>query len=179
MSEYEKYSLVISCVSAVIALGALFYAGFQLRGLKEQTERSAEANLLSAESNNFAALMAVLELENSVASARVRVSEGAARLSSVDRDADPKAFEFATLIYQEAVEQYLNATDRLCSCIIRGFVDEETYRKDYRFWFAEIVKAYASSFGADTRHPNILKVHQAWQDDRPVCPKPPKQRTVA
>jgi len=79
---------------------------------------------------------------------------------------DGVALKFAQLRYDERKEQYLNAADRLCACIVRGEVDENQYRQDYRPWIGEIVKQHADKLGPDTRHRNIMKIHNAWSEDK-------------
>jgi len=123
-----------------------------------QLARMAEANRLSN-------AMAVVSLEEMLRAARKDLAT--VSLSIVANENTPgHDFAHDKLVMEERIEQYLNVADRLCSYIRRGYIDEATYRQDYRQFIAEIVKQYTNYFGADTRHPNILYVHRAWSEDR-------------
>ena len=161
MDTFQIWTLIIMGTGVVVALVGVLVAYCRLGEMAKSSRESAKSNKISS-------LMAVLELEHAVAAARFRVVEATIRIGELGKTPDKKAVEFAELLYNEASEQYLNAADRLCSCIIRGFVDEDVYRRDYRLWIAELVKKYKNDLGPDTRHSNVLKVHQAWSDDKPA-----------
>lgn len=166
MTTFEILQVVIGAGMLVVTGIALVVAIGQLRAASGQLQAIATASQLSARANQNSNILAVIALESSIADARYHYTESVARLASLPTPPDPKALEFATAIYEAAGEQYLNAADRLCACIIRGQVDEVVYRRDYRPWIAEIVKGFAKEFGAGTRHQNILTVHRAWSDDK-------------
>ena len=147
-------------IIAVTAIGSLGTAAGALLVWRQLTAMVAEQRI--------SALMAVLTLEESISRARGELSDAAAEAARIanDQSMNDVSLKIAKARYEEKTEQYLNTMDRLCACIVRGLVDEETYRQDYRPGLAEIVKQHAQRFGPDTRHRNILKVHQAWSEDR-------------
>lgn len=156
MSNYETWALTIS---AGVLISGVVFAGFQLRQLVLSSRQTAEAN-------KIANLMAVIDLERSIAEARYRIAAAVARLGECPQDPEDRDFKIAKALYAEAKEQYLNVSDRLCSCIIRGLVDEEIYRRDYRQWVVETVAQHREQLGPDTRHRNILEVHEKWSEDK-------------
>ncbi len=164
MTYFEWIQVVLQAGMLGAAGWALIIARGQLKSASSQLKEMAEASKASARANENANIMAVLALESSIADARYHLIESAAKLNQYEDD--EKAFEFAQAVYEAAGEQYLNATDRLCACIIRKQVDEQVYRRDYRLWVAEIVDKYQSELGPGTRHQNILTVHKAWSDDK-------------
>lgn len=130
-----------------------------------QLGRMAEANRTMAEANKLANAMAVVAIEEALRSARAEVA--AASLAVLAKGSDPKHdLEPERLALEEKTERYLNVFDRLCSYIRRGYIDEATYRQDYRRGIAETVEQHRDKFGPDTRHPNILHVNGAWREDR-------------
>lgn len=176
MSPYEIAQVIIASLMVVLAV---IGAGLGLRQLgvaNRQLTELADAGRHSIRANQNANIMAVVALEAAVADARERVASAATRVAGLATSTEPTMVELVGALYDEAVEQYLNATDRLCSCIIRGVVDECVYRRDYQAWVAEIVKKHEKHLGAATRHANILRVHEAWRDDRkaldPSIPTP-------
>lgn len=194
MSTFEVLSLVAMFLGVLVAAAGVIYAGRQLKRSADANvlsaaanEKSAEANAqsavanqLGAEANELAAqanknanLVTVLTMENSLWSARLRVAEAATqqmdaarRHKEEDSETSDQLLKNAQLVYDEAKEQYLNVLDRLCACIVRGFVDEEVYRRDYRELIAETIRDHAPAFQVGTRHYNVVTVHEAWRDDR-------------
>ncbi len=164
MTEAEKYGLLLSLAELLVGGTGLGLVFGQLREMKNSLRVGVEANKTSN-------LMAVLALEEGLARSRAELSD-AAREAALIADEESEAadettgLKLAKLRYDEKKEQYLNAADRLCACIIRGYVDEETYRQDYRPAIAEIVSQHRDRLGPDTRHRNILKVNDAWAQDK-------------
>jgi hypothetical protein len=159
MTAYEWTRIALESGLLLTGGVGVYIAAKQLTSIAESSRHSVRAN----QNANF---MAVIALESALADARKGTVEAAARVAGLGDNPDKQAVEFAGMMLQEAEEQYLNVTDRLCCCIIRGQVDETIYRRDYRPWIAEIVTKFRSELGSDTRHPNILKVHAAWSDDK-------------
>jgi hypothetical protein len=154
MSTAEMLIVIVTALGSLGTAGGAFLVWGQLKTMVEQSR--------------LAALMAVLTLEESIARARSEMSAAATEAGKLasDKMADIRLVELANARYDEKIEQYLNATDRLCACLVRKLVDEATYRQDYRQGLVDIVSHHAKRFGADTRHRNILKVHQAWSEDK-------------
>lgn len=161
----------IAAFAAVFSLGQLAVAAWALQVIRKQLKRMADANEIAAgasksaaDAASLSAAMAVVQLEQSVAASRDALATLSADIHAKKDDA---AFmEAAAMRHPELLEQYLNNTDRLCSYIIRGFIDEDNYREDYRNWLTETVRDYKDRFGADCRHRNILNVHHAWAEGR-------------
>lgn len=157
MTNYELASTVIAGLQALTALVGLVLVVGQLQKLAEQNKIAADAASLSA-------AMAVVQLEQAVATSRDQLAAFAAEMH--ERKDDQGFMDAAVLRLPELIEQYLNNADRLCSYLIRGYIDEENYREDFRTWLAEMIRDYKDRFGPDSRHRNILRVHQAWADGK-------------
>ena len=145
--------LFVAFLGILVAAAGVWVANKQL-GRAVDSIREAVA------ANRTASLMAVLSIEQLVADARVRFEDANHQLRI-----DPTSA--ATIELQEARrEQFLNAVDRLCACIRKGYVDEDEYKADYRDMVFEIVATYPALFAADTDHRHIKHVHDAWKDER-------------
>ena len=160
-------------IQALIGFAGLLIGGVSARYIYQQLCRMAEANQQMIEANKIANAMNVITLEQAIADTRAELAEVAQQIASFGAtgqlsEKETATFQAAKLRLQERLEQYLNFVDRLCSYIVRGLIDEEDYRQDYRPWLAETVQKYKDRFGPDTRHRNILKAHQAWSEDKSV-----------
>lgn len=158
-----------NCLTLLVRGASLIVAILAALGLYKQIKHAAESLKTSS-------LMAVLALEDALAQrrsdlaeAQVEVARFAHEMDSMTPDAKSAAQALLNILQlraSERLEQYLNTLDRLCACIVRGNVDEEIYRQDYRGGVQDIVNGHADRFGANTRHPNVVKVHVAWRDDK-------------
>lgn len=145
--------LWIQGAGVVVAAAGLYY-------LARQVKKAADANRTSN-------VMLILTLEQTVSANREKLATAAVKMKdAADRKSPDAEIETARLAYEERIEEYLNSVDRLCACIVRKYVDEEEYRKDYRNGIMDIVKQHKNKLGPDTRHRNILKVHAAWSEDK-------------
>jgi hypothetical protein len=159
---YNLYSCLISAVGLTVAILAAIAVYRQIRQASQSLATSS--------------LMAVLGLEEALGRSRAEYSDSLVEASRFRAETEklPEASRksqepfFAILQHRiaEKLEQYLNALDRLCACIVRGDVNEERYRQDYRAGIQDVMDSHADLLGANTRHPNVVKVHQAWQVDR-------------
>ena len=151
MTDYQIWTLVMKGIGIALTIGGLGFAGYQLLNAAKAYENSN--------------LMTVVTLEAQLAGARYRVAEVMDRIASIDKN-NTEDIKLAKLFYDEAVEQYLNVADRICSCFVRGFVKEEIFRKDFRPWVEETTVKFQDKLGPGTRHANIVKVKEAWADDK-------------
>jgi len=161
-----------------IALGGAFATGVgslvSMVGVivvYRQLRRMVEANSTMAEANKLANAMAVVAIEEAIRSARAELAAAAMAVLR-KKSAPDQDYEIERLSLEEKTERYLNVLDRLCSYIRRGYIDEETYRQDYRRGIAETIEQHRDKFGPDTRHPNVLHVNDAWRRDRSARDRP-------
>ena len=159
---YNFYSCLISLGGLVVAIVAALFVYRQIRQ--------------AAKSLSTSSLMAVLALEEAIGRSRAEYSDALieaarfkAELDKLQANSRQSGEPFLAILNHrigEKLEQHLNALDRLCACIVRGDVDEERYRQDYRGGIQDAMDGHPELLGANTRHPNIVKVHDAWRSDR-------------
>ncbi|HEX5753712.1 MAG TPA: hypothetical protein VFZ09_46410 [Archangium sp.] len=161
----EEIGLYIQAVSAFSAVGALVFTGLQLKGVADSARTGAEASRISS-------LMAVLQLEEGIRSARRRWAEAAGqamKIANAVKSANPPSddeINGAKALLAESAEEYLNTMDRLCACIVRGLVNEDVYRRDFRNWIDETVREFPDDFRAGTRYFHVLRCHNQWKDEK-------------
>jgi len=178
VSDYELAQIILGSGMLLVTGAAVGVAYCQLKAANKQLEGIATASKQTARANQISNVMAVIQLESSIAEARYHYTEALARFATLGDTPDPKALDFAKAIKAAAEEQYLNTVDRLCTCIIRRQVDEEVYRRDYRKLICtDLVKDFKEYLGVGTRYPNIVAVQQAWDNDKSAVDptiKPPE-----
>lgn len=181
ITAYEVGSLIISGISVLVAGGGLYFVYCQLEAMVKSIKVAIENNKLALESNKNANLMTVLALEGLIAESRAELATALAQMAliideekrtHVAGSEKTVAFSIAELRVKERKEQYLNALDRLCACIIRGYIDEKQYRQDYRGGIADAMRDHGELLGNNTRHLNIVTVHIAWSKDEFVYKAP-------
>jgi len=65
---------------------------------------------------------------------------------------------------KDRTESYLNAVERLCFCIHRGYFPEKEWRAEYREWIATDIEDHEEFFGASTSYTHMVKLHEMWRD---------------
>jgi len=156
MTDYETQSLQIATDTYhvywwadVIAVGALvaaivggFFAFLTLSKIAQQLE-SAKWN-------------ALLSFEQDMNARRQRFSDITQKVIF-----SPEEYQTS---YEEAKESYLNAIERLASCILKGQFPEAEMKTSYRGYIASTIKEFEDRFRAGTDYPRILELHQKWRD---------------
>ena len=185
MSHFEQMSLWIFGAQALFMLGALLVAVgafFVARGQLTQLVRQVEAGnqavnavseqiKLAVDANRISRLESLLTMESNIVERRLELGEagiklaelGAKEKAGTGADLKPE-FAIAQLRYNEAAELYLNALDRLCFCLLKGHLDQEELRADYRNAINTTVKDFREKLGPGTPHRNLIKVYESWAD---------------
>lgn len=60
-----------------------------------------------------------------------------------------------------AVQNYLNALDRLCACVLRGLFDEDHAKDDYQEFISGAIATYAGEITSDKRR-NVYALAVRW-----------------
>lgn len=124
---------------------------------RQALQRSADANEHAAEAGDVSQLMVVLQIENQLAEARLKLIE-----TRIEMGMDESQLELGLKALQE---HYLNALDRFCHCVRLGLVEETTYRKDYRTRVTDALKEHPQFFGESSPFQHIKSVNAAWAGD--------------
>lgn len=73
-------------------------------------------------------------------------------------------FDSLVLKFNDAKQMYLNGLDRLCFCVLKGLLQENDMRLEYRDTIKSAIKDFSDDFGPGTSYRNITKVYENWAD---------------
>lgn len=149
----------IALGGVIVSAGGLAFIWWQVR----QTNVSLK----------LANLGTVLTIERNLADARELFTQAIAEHNKVrdkeEEGSDPFMHSKSAMLARR--ENYLNAMDRLCACIIRKLIPEKEAKMDYMQNVIDTVKAHSDMFGPDCRHTNIKKVRDRWYDQKSAVEK--------
>lgn len=154
----------ISFLSFLIASIALCFAYKQIRQVNLQL-----LNINDTFRNST--LMTVLELENELIRRKVAWDSTSFELRQYSIEIEIKKVKFngdlLELIDDKekiALENYLNALDRFCYCIIHNYISDRDWKTEYRDVVFEIVDNKPEKFGVNSRFKNTIKIYKKWKD---------------
>jgi hypothetical protein len=147
----EWVNAVAALAAVLVALYGVWVAKKQLGGLREALRTDS--------------LMAVLTIESELAGRQETCSEISMLIRRLNAQKNFDQVEMGILKSRlaEAVESWLNALERLCFCINKGYVTEKGWRAEYRKYIEDAISSHEPLFRADTRYPNTLHIHKKWQ----------------
>ncbi len=132
----------------MLAIVAVFIAYHQLKKLNKQKD--------------IGIVMAVLETEREMNVAKKELDESALSIRKRNQVA-PGMSEEETEIYKDqiniGIENLLNSIDRLAFLILKGYIPEEIWKREYRELIANTVREYEDKLGAGTYWHNIVDLH--------------------
>ncbi|MBI1282547.1 MAG: hypothetical protein GC179_30755 [Anaerolineaceae bacterium] len=174
MTCYEKWQLLLSGVTLLIASISAYVGLSSLRSLIEQIKEAAESNRLNR-------LDALLSIETTLYENRRNFSDIGLKLGEIGDELTKlknnkstakkeisdkqKQFDNIKLRYDEYAQLYLNSLDRLCFCFLNNLLNEEEYRPEYRNYINETVNQFGDIFSkANCPYRNIKKIYDKWAD---------------
>ena len=158
MSTFETITVIVGTL-ALCATGVLaYYAHKQLKEIAASAKEAAKAN-------TTATLATVVQIEGIIGERLKRIDEVSSVIqknASKSLSDEEKAAEKSN--FDGAVQNYLNAMDRLCACFLHGTIPEEFYKQDYVEQIPRTVSTYERYFGgANDHYHNILTLRNKWR----------------
>lgn len=140
---------VLAAIAAVVGVAV---AWVQLRGIKQ--------------SLNMSSLMAVLEIETQMNERKVHFDQCSAAVKQGRLDAlSNDAMLIRASLFESAKENYFNAMDRLCYCILRGYLEDKDWRAEYRDAIHNVIKGFPDNFNEASPFRNIKQLNSKWQSE--------------
>lgn len=139
--------------AALFAGAGVAVAWFQLNGIKKSLKTSS--------------LMAVLEIEAQVNERKVFLDKCASDIRHLENK-DPKDLEELKIgadLFECAKENYFNAMDRLCFCILRGYLKDKDWRAEYRNAVKNLIDKNPQAFDEASGFRNIKELNKKWQSE--------------
>ena len=84
------------------------------------------------------------------------------RLASIAKDAN-EILEVKRDLYSSAKQEYFNTLDRLCFCILKGYVQDKDWRAEYREVLRQTIARHEKDFLAASPYRNIITLSDKWQ----------------
>lgn len=108
------------------------------------------------------AVKLVLELENRVNKYKSVLDSKNFKIKEIlDKSKkNEKSLEILTQARNIAKEDYFNALDRLCFCLVKGYLPEAEWKIEYKDMIINVVEKNADMFALNSPHTNIKKVYE-------------------
>lgn len=138
-------------VAALAAIAGVAIAYWQLSNLNKTLRMNA--------------LTIVLQLESEMNARKQRLEEYAAqlRIEACGEKPNDKLIEILSDELNGYLENWLNSSDRLAFCILKGYLEERDWKTDYRQYFADMVRSHEDSFGPSSIYTNVIDLNNKWK----------------
>jgi cell division protein FtsL len=143
----EWVTAIATTVGVGVGLAALIFAACQLFEVQKQLKVSNLTNILSLE----AEINDRKETVDDISQKIVEIGTAA--------QADTSSLEKRL---EAAVENWLNAVDRLCFCVRKNLFPEKEWKIEYRDYIISLVRENESKFGPGSRYTNIKYINDKW-----------------
>ena len=153
----EWVSALATVVSALAALCTVAVALYAIVVAKEQL-----IEIRNTLRNDV--LMTVLSIESELAARKAKCDETSIELERLlaQTNLNQAEVKFLSKSMELAVENWLNALERLCFCINKSYVSGKSWRAEYQKYIEEAVENNQHLFGAATRYKNIKDLYERW-----------------
>ena len=150
ISYWDIASTIANCVIACATLLALWIAYSQLTNLNETLKMNG--------------LTAIISLESEMNERKESLDRLSAQIQqlAITNPSDEAGAGIMDGLLQGALQNYLNAADRLAFCIKGGYFPEREWRTEYREYFSNIIRSRPDKFGPGTPYRNLLDLNHKW-----------------
>jgi len=116
-------------------------------------------------SYRLSSLMAVLDQEKELKSRKTKMDDIAFTIRELNMPSQTSALQIQILNskLEIAIENYLNAIDRLAFCIIKDYFPERSWRREYRGLFNDVAQTFPEKFGFNSPYINFIDLQNNWR----------------
>jgi len=164
ISTVDWINAICSIISLLIAIGALYFAFSQIKQMSSQLKNMNDTFRNST-------LMTVLELENELIRRKVSWDDASFELREYHIGLEKKEKPNKNVVellqdkYGTSFENYLNALDRFCYCVLHNYISDRDWKTEYRDVVFDIVRNNPEEFKVNTRFRNTIKIYEKWKDE--------------
>ena len=145
ITSWEVMSVIVSVIAAIFSIGLFVVAFIQLRNLVK---------------NN--SLKTILDLEAELHQRQSKMADISSRIRVAKISSQDTLIEIYFDDLEAAEEIYYNALDRICYCILKGYLKDRDWKLEYQSLIRETIYSNKSAFGPDSSYTNIMVVHKKW-----------------
>lgn len=159
MRKGQKMQMFFNIVSVISSVFSVLLAFCALKVAKEQLGKIIENQKIDA-------LKIVLEIEAEMNLRKCRFDEASLNIlkASKNKDGtDKQGLEDLEAYFNTTKENYFNIVDRFCYCIEKKYIDDLSWRVEYRNYIKQIVEAYPEDFNSATSYRHIKRINDEWQ----------------
>ena len=163
MKPDEISAIADSIVAVTAVVGAYF--GVKQLGILAAEQRAATHELRLTQINTrLNWLNSVVEIEKLIAECKRNFDQCSTQVQVAQaEEKKPEELKAICAVFECAKEDYLNAVERLCFCLLKGYVPEENWAAEYRNYLLNIIKQFPHAFGPASPYTNIKDLHEQWQ----------------
>lgn len=160
----EWTSAIADIVTSAATVALLFVALNQLSKLNDSLKTASDSLISSKESNRLTNLIAILDHEAEITKRKSKLSGVAFEIQEYNLR-NPQPDDMTQILFSKhntAIEDYLNAIDRLAYCILNDYFQEKEWKREYRGLILSIVKDYEDWLGPSSAYVNLIDLHAQW-----------------
>ena len=147
---------IIIALSSLLSVVLAFYA---VKVAKGQLNKIIENQKIDA-------LKIVLEIEAEMNARKSKLDDAASCFMEEKKkqgSSNNQNLTISEMRFKTAKENYFNIVDRFCYCIEKKYIDDLSWRVEYRNYIKNIVDAYPEDFNASTSYRHIANINNEWQ----------------
>lgn len=153
-------SAIASAFTAVISVIIAFFS------LKKSNEAIAKNNDARKVSEKISEVMMVLEIESQMNERKSAWDESTLNMVKAEKKGESEDIMEVIISYHKTTkENYFNALDRMCFCVLKGYLEEKDWKTEYRSLLQNTIKECEGDFGEASPYRNIKKLNNKWQSE--------------
>ncbi|MCL2845714.1 MAG: hypothetical protein FWE23_09765 [Chitinivibrionia bacterium] len=137
-------------ITAVVGIIGVFIAIYQLSQANKQLKSTTLTNVLSLEAEMNNRKERLDSLNHDVEIERL----------NADRELSPEYWNIYEKRINAAVDSWLDAVNRLCFCIKKGYLTEKEWKAEYRNLITGVVEDFEDKFGEASEYTNIIDLNR-------------------
>jgi hypothetical protein len=124
-----------------------FVAVFQLRNIVRTNE-----------------IKMVLDIESELHSRKTKIDETSSKIRVAGDQNNHSLVEIYDDDLEAFKESYFNALDRFCYCILKDYLKDRDWKKEYGDLIRTTVRENEGHFGTGTYYKNLKKIYEKWNN---------------
>ena len=141
----DKINCLSYAVEALFTMLIFFVAVVQLRNL-------VRTNTIKM----------VLDIESELHSRKTNIDETSSKIRVAGEDQKSALVEIFADDLEVFKESYFNALDRFCYCILKGYLKDRDWNKEYGDLIRTTIRENEEHFGTGTYYKNLKKIYEKW-----------------